>query len=78
MLIGEITLNKDCFASKIPSSSAEDLFLQVTSNPSLGLYIDKMIIRPNSKDFSKFFLWLDALFLTWSYINTRSEVGKKA
>ena len=34
MLIGKISLNEDCFASKFPSSSAEDIFLQVTSNPS--------------------------------------------
>ena len=34
MLVGEITLNEDCFKSKFPSSSAEDMFIQVTSNPS--------------------------------------------
>ena len=45
MLIGEITLNEDCFASKYPSSSAEDLFLQVTSNPSVDLYIEQTTVR---------------------------------
>ena len=40
VLVGEITLNEDCFASKLPMVSAEDVFIQVTSNPSLDLYID--------------------------------------
>ena len=43
MLIGKITLNQDCFELRFPSTSAEDFFLQVTSNPSWGLYIELTI-----------------------------------
>ena len=37
-----------------------------------------VIVRLNSEDFSKFFLWLDALFLTFSYVSTHSEIQKNA